>query len=53
MTTASSRWEAIGAELLPEKSVLPQEVMAWQHSARGGVLQGAWLCSTSWEPAVT
>ena len=53
MTTASSPGEAIGAEVLLEKSVLPQEVMAWQQSARGGVSQGPWLCSTSWEPPVT
>ncbi len=47
MVTTISRWVAICPEALVEKTELLQEVIAWQQSARTGVSQGDWLCSTS------
>jgi len=52
VTIATSCWGRIDVEVPLEKRLLPQEIIAWQHSVRTGVSQGASLCSASCEPAV-
>lgn len=52
VTIAISCWDRIDVEVPLEKRLLPQEIIAWQHSVRTGISQGASLCSASCEPAV-
>jgi len=53
VTIAMSRWDRIDVEVALERRVPPQEIIAWQHSVRTGVSQGASLCSASCERAAT
>ena len=47
VTIALSCWGGIDVEVPLEKMVPPQEIIAWQHSVRTGVSQGASLRSAS------